>query len=496
MTVTMKFLRPQDRANYFALLAALALAATSCQAAPPKETAAPAKAATQPDPAPQPAKAATPQAPLDFEKSGQTWAFLGDSITHGGSYHEYVQLFLSTRYPGRDFWTLNAGRSGDTAIGTVGDKRAAFDLKAAAPSVVFLHFGMNDVGWTGYKGKVYADAQSKRMATYTQNMEKLVGQVRDMGAKVAIISPTAYDDTSASQKFNHNLRTGLNDELGKYGEFGQQLAQQNGFPFVDVHTLMTQLNVEKQKQDEKFTLTRDRVHPNDNGNEVFAYQLLKQIGVQPLVYRVEIDAATNKAQAQNATVVQHTATPRKVTFELNETALPFPIVKENWGFKGLVPFEKDLNQQTLRVSGLNEGKYQLSIDGQPVAQTDSKELAQGLNLSDNEKTPQYQVALAIRELIFPEKMELEREVRDLSVMMIGLDGYDWETDDETALKLVAAWYESKPNKGGWHAYLNNANKTGIPRRKEIRAKLADIRRQLAAVPREMKHSYEITPLAP
>lgn len=483
--------RAISRPLHFALIAALAISAVSCHA----NEATPKVAATLPNPAPQPAKAETPQAPLDFEKSGQTWAFLGDSITHSGSYHQYVQLFLSTRYPGRDFWTLNAGRSGDTSAGAIGARRVAFDLKPSDPDVVFLHFGMNDVGWTGYKGKVYPDSQTKRMEAYAKSMEKLVGQVQNLGAKVAIVSPTAYDDTSANQKSNRNLRTGLNEELGRYGEFGAALASANGFPFVDVHAPMTRMKDERQAKDEKFTLTRDRVHPNDGGNEVFAFQILKQIGVQPLVYRVEIDAATNKAQAQNATVVQHAATPRKVTFELNESALPFPIVKENWGFKGLVPFEKELNQQTLRVSGLAEGKYQLSIDGQPVAQTDAKELAQGLNLSDNEKTPQYQVALAIRELIFPEKQELERAVRDLSVLMvdIGPDKYNWEMDDETALKAVAAWYESKPDKGGWHAYLNNANKTGIPRRKELRAKLADIRRQLAAVPREMKHSYEIAP---
>ncbi len=457
------------------------------------------RAAEPPEAAKAPLKTEAAPAPLDWEKTGQTWAFLGDSITHGGGYHQYVQLFLSTRYPGRDFWTLNAGRSGETASGALGAGRVNFDLKPVAPDVVFLHFGMNDVGWTGYKGKAStgADWQVKRMDAFTKSMTSLVKQVQAIGATPIVVAPTMYDDTSTRQKFNLKLRLGLNDELGRYGAWDREMARQNGLAFVDVHTPMTQLSETRQKQEADFALTRDRVHPNDLGDEFFAYQILKDLKPQPFVYRVEIDAAKNKAQAQGATVVSHQASPQKVSFTLNESALPFPLAKDDGGFKSLVPFAEEFNQQILRVSGLEAGSYELRIDGAPVARTDATELAAGLDLSANEKTPQYQAAMEMRQLIFPEKRELERAVRDLSVMMIdiGPDKYNWETSDEDALKAVAAWYESKPNKSGWNGYLNGQNRKWIPRRAQTRARLAEIRQQLAITPRESKHSYEIARVA-
>ncbi|HKK63886.1 MAG TPA: hypothetical protein VJ951_15075, partial [Bacteroidales bacterium] len=38
-----------------------------------------------------------------------TYAFLGNSITHDGRYHSYFELFLLTRYPDVDFKFINAG---------------------------------------------------------------------------------------------------------------------------------------------------------------------------------------------------------------------------------------------------------------------------------------------------------------------------------------------------------------------------------------------------
>ena len=455
--------------------------------------------ADEPKTPPTAAQLQIQSAPIDWEKTGQTWAFLGDSITNSGGYHQYIQLFLATRYPGRDFWTVNAGRSGDKAEGALGDGRVDFDVKPFAPSVVFVHFGMNDVGWTGYKGKnsTGADWQVKRMGAFTKSMTSLVEEVRGIGATPVIVSPTMYDDTSTRQKFNLKLRLGLNDELGRYGAWGREMARQNGLPFVDVHTPMTQLSETRQKQEADFALTRDRVHPNDMGDEFFAYQILKELKPQPFVYRVEIDAAKNKAQAQGATVVSHQASPQKAAFTLNESALPFPLAKDDGGFKSLVPFSEELNQQTLRVSGLDAGTYEIRIDGAPVAVAEAKELAQGLDLSANEKTPQYQAALKLRELILPEKMELERARRDMAVMMlnIGPDKYNWETSDEAALAELQKWHDSKPNKSGWNGYLNSQNRKWIPRRTEVKNRLEEIRQQLAATPRESKHSYEIARVA-
>ena len=54
-----------------------------------------------------------------FFKDGDTICFLGDSITHGGQYHEFLQLFYATRYPELNLSFHNCGISGDNATGMI-----------------------------------------------------------------------------------------------------------------------------------------------------------------------------------------------------------------------------------------------------------------------------------------------------------------------------------------------------------------------------------------
>lgn len=49
----------------------------------------------------------------------------------------------------------------------------------------------------------------------------------------------------------------------------------------------------------------------------------------------------------------------------------------------------ELNRETLCVTGLKSGKYALKIDGQPVGDYNSEQLAQGIDLAGNHGTPQY-----------------------------------------------------------------------------------------------------------
>ena len=52
----------------------------------------------------------TAQAVPQF-KDGDRVCFIGDSITHGGSYHSNVYLYYLTRFPDREFRVWNKGIS-------------------------------------------------------------------------------------------------------------------------------------------------------------------------------------------------------------------------------------------------------------------------------------------------------------------------------------------------------------------------------------------------
>ena len=74
-----------------------------------------------------------------FFKDGDTICFLGDSITHGGQYHEFLQLFYATRYPELNLSFHNCGISGDNASGMLA--RFEEDVMKHKPTHVFLEVG-------------------------------------------------------------------------------------------------------------------------------------------------------------------------------------------------------------------------------------------------------------------------------------------------------------------------------------------------------------------
>jgi hypothetical protein len=71
-----------------------------------------------------------------YFKNGDVICFLGDSITHGGQYHEFLQLFYATRYPELTLSFHNCGISGDNAAGMI--ERFEEDVMKHKPTHVFF----------------------------------------------------------------------------------------------------------------------------------------------------------------------------------------------------------------------------------------------------------------------------------------------------------------------------------------------------------------------
>ena len=102
------------------------------------------------------ANPAVPAAPDDgfHLKGGETVVFFGDSITEAGTYVEYIETFLLTRFPGKRFRIVNRGISSETISGTsepdhdprrpCAHDRFTRDVASEKPDVVVACFGMND----------------------------------------------------------------------------------------------------------------------------------------------------------------------------------------------------------------------------------------------------------------------------------------------------------------------------------------------------------------
>ena len=317
-------------------------------------------------------------------KDGDRVVFFGDSITHGGFYGEYVNLFYATRYPERNIWFSNSGWSGATA--QQGLWSIADDIVAKKPTVVTVMFGMNDINRDAWPRTndtpALAAKREDAIRTYDSRMDELVRRVRAEAGNPEIIyfTPSPYDQTCLVDGKPSNIV--CNDGLAILADHVRSWAAKDKATCVDLQGTMAAINADIQKKDPSASLVRgsptwfDRVHPGPLGHTVMLYEILKAQGAESCVDEIERDA--NGADA--------------LTFACTEKSLPFPMTAEMRGALGLVPFEKDFNREILRVRNLKNGRYAVKIDGIEVGVWTAAELAEGVNLALNEKTPQYRQA--------------------------------------------------------------------------------------------------------
>lgn len=426
-------------------------------------------------------------------KDGETVCFLGDSITNRGQFQNTIYDYYLTRFPG---WTLrfvNAGRSGDSAGGSLG--RLQEDVIDKKPTSVAVMFGMNDVG----RGYYVANPDEKRLAgqkqaldNYKANMEKLVGRIRAEAGepKLFFITPSPFDQTVVLEKQNN--QPGCNDGLGRCAEIVRELAAKNNGAVVDFHGPMTAFNLEQQKKDPKYTIVGgDRVHPGAQGMLMMAWLFLKAQGVSPVVSKVTVDAASTRAtESVNAEVTAVAKKDGGVTFTVLEKALPFPIDPAAKAMLGLLPIEKDLNQELLSVAGLAEGLYDVRIDGASVGRHTAAELAKGVNLAFNEATPQAKQAQAVARLN-EQRRSAEGQARSLLNTRRWMQShYKINVEDPAA---VQAHYDSFKDKTEYSAamalnYIKNGAKYG-----DFVKQMAEHEKALLASRAPVPHVYAVVP---
>lgn len=152
-----------------------------------------------------------------------------------------------------------------------------------------------------------------------------------------------------------------------------------------------------------------------------AYLFLKAQGLENKeIADVVINTNGNRlVKASNSTITNLTTKPSSVTFTYLAKALPYPIdtLPRMWESQGrqsdalnIVPFTKEFNQERITVQNLDKGMYVLKIDGQVIGQWTAQDFANGINLAEQMNTPQYQQAIAIRDMNH-ERMEIEKRFR-------------------------------------------------------------------------------------
>lgn len=285
-------------------------------------------------------------------------------------------------------------------------------------------------------------------------METLAKKLTLLGTKVIFIKPSIFDETLAVES---NPLIGRNAELANFGERLSELAVKYNATIVDFQTPMLAVNKILQANNPKATVVgEDRVHPSENGHFVMSYGFLKDQQESKYVSNFQFNAQTKsinrftKCKLLNQAII----TSSIIEFTCQAKTLPFPISKGQIKAKSWVPFQNELNQQLLRVTHLDKGKYELTIDNIVVGHYTSNTLSAGINLADNTKTPMYQQALVVKKLN-DQRAKVSSDIRTVAHVQYRMLAKNTTLDfsNLTQVKLALDTYVAKAKGNPWHDYL-------------------------------------------
>ncbi len=328
-------------------------------------------------------------------RDGDRVVFYGDSITDQRLYTTFVETFIVTRFPSMNVAFVHSGWGGDRVTGGGGgpiDRRLERDVFAYKPSVVTVMLGMNDASYQPFKQSIFD--------VYTNGYQHLVHSLKGHlpQARITLIQPSPFDDVTRKPAFEG----GYNQVLIRYGEFVRSLAEKEGAMVADLNTSVVAALKKAQEIDPTHAqdLIHDRVHPGPSGQLLMAEALLKAWNAPAVVSVVEIDAATMKVLKKENTRIDGLTTHGTISWTQRDSALPMPIDLKDRMIELAVKasdVEQALNQEILKVDGLEAARYRLKIDGQDLGDLTRDQLAAGVNLAEH-ATPMFRQAAAVHEL--------------------------------------------------------------------------------------------------
>ena len=199
---------------------------------------------------------------------------LGDSITHGGYYHVFLQEYLAETDPVHPRRIINRGISGDTVPGLL--KRVDKMLQTDKPDLVMIMIGTNDLIGIRFAEKdlSFDDAVKKYPVfnRFEKNLGGLINILNKAKVKVVLLSTPPYNE-SANPGMKSAVKANMNSTGVKNIQIiEQRLAKRKGAVWIDVYTpLMKNL----QANDAGFPRGKnDRVHPSRSEHLIIAETIL------------------------------------------------------------------------------------------------------------------------------------------------------------------------------------------------------------------------------
>ncbi len=292
-------------------------------------------------------------------KDGDRIVLVGGGLIEQERRDAYLEARLVRRVRGATLRFRNLGWSGDTVTGAArtagfrhteeGLGRLLLELRAQAPTVLFLGYGMNE-SFAGPGG----------LAAFRTDFNRLLDQLSPLGSRLVILSPTPHEDLGRPlpDPAEHNR------SLEQYTAVLRDVAERRRLPFVDLfHSLATSRDSARDR-----SWTTNGLLPNRRGYWRIAREVENQLLGAEEPWRIELDASGKVLGRRGAEVARVRSERDGLRFDLLPATLPAPPPPP--------PLRAD--QPVVRVRGLAPGRSVLKIGGREAATAGADEWARGV----------------------------------------------------------------------------------------------------------------------
>ncbi len=319
---------------------------------------------------------------------GDRVVLVGDSITHQSLYVKYLEHFYQIRYPEKEISFINAGISGDTTAGVNG--RFDWDIIPKDATHVTFLIGVNDM-----QGSVTID-------TAISNLKEAITILKNKGITVTVLGGVMYD-TDLTYSTQGISVSGIDVKLSNYVKACKTLAEEMKVNYIELNDYLIDITNKTRAANPGSTviMSADRIHPGEPGGIVMASLIAKQQGFDKYVSNVDIDVQNKMIiTSHNAETSLNSADSTSVSYEYKAKSVPFATndsynlasggdsstYKVTGGFVG-INITNELNNEIIKVTGLEDGEYTISFDGATVTTATASELANGINIATLDTNP-------------------------------------------------------------------------------------------------------------
>ena len=213
--------------------------------------------------------------------------------------------------------------------------------------------GMNDASYQPFKQTIF-DVYAKG---YEHLVDSLKSHLPDV--RITLIQPSPFDDVTRKP----NFEGGYNQVLIRYGEFVKSLAEKEGATVADLNTpVVAALKKAMEIDADARSRTHQRPRPSRPAGQLLMAEALLKAWNAPAVVscgRARRRRRVGLAKQEN-TKVDDLKVNGTISWTQLDSALPMPIDLKNPIIALAVKasdVEQALNQQMLKVSGLDAPKY-------------------------------------------------------------------------------------------------------------------------------------------